>query len=70
MICVSDIEDLPRHVQGQLFDELLDREVQNGESTGNPILFSPQYYGHAYQLKKFELSLIIFNASLAGGSEM
>ncbi|XP_041370674.1 ubiquitin thioesterase ZRANB1-like [Gigantopelta aegis] len=25
----TDIEDLPRHVHGQLFDELLDREVQN-----------------------------------------
>ncbi|XP_046358529.1 ubiquitin thioesterase zranb1-like [Haliotis rufescens] len=25
----TDIEDLPRHIQGQLFDELLDRDVQS-----------------------------------------
>ena len=28
---VSDIEDLPRPIQKQLFDELLDRDVQKGE---------------------------------------
>lgn len=31
LIASSDIEDLPRHIQEQLFDEILDRDVQNGK---------------------------------------